>query len=195
MKTAARAAILAIILALLPGCERHSLSIADRQLSKRIKRTFGVSLPCSLSRAGMWMHGPIGGLVIDAKGESLKWAWGRPGHGVGVPRRTRGERMRGDWARVKAHLDSALRNPPTLAYVGAEDFRAPDARPLSVGSSAESLLIQLLWYVVGADTIYTAPLEPGVSKRLYAARAARGLERQRAGKTPFPLRISETDSL
>jgi len=181
---AAHIAVLAVILVLLPACERHTLNTADRRLSKRIESTFGISLPCSLSRCngGGFV---VGGLVVDTKGDSLKWAWGRPWEGVRVPEW-------GDRHRVEAYLDSAFKNPPTLAYVGAEDYRAPGARPLSVGSSAESLFIQLLWYVVGADSVYSAPLDPSVHKRLFAASAARGLQRQRAGKTP--LRKSQADT-
>lgn len=184
MRVPTRVTVLACILTLLPACEHHTLSTAERQLSMRIKSTFGISLPCSLSRCEGG-GGVVGGLMVDTKGESLKWAWGRPSDGIVVPEW-------GDRDRVEAYLDSVFKNPPTLAYVGAEDYRAPGARPLSVGSSAESLFIQLLWYVVGADSVYSAPLDRAVHKRLFASSAARGLQRQRAGKTP--LRKSQADT-
>ena len=67
-----------VILAFLPACERDTFSTAERELSARLESTFGISLPCSLSWCDSYMDGgTVGGLLIDAKGDSLKWAWGR----------------------------------------------------------------------------------------------------------------------
>jgi hypothetical protein len=91
--------------------------------------------------------------------------------------------IEGDSARIEAWEDSTSRNPPSLAYVGADHFLKPGARPLPVRSKAESLFIQLLWYVAGPDTVLTR--DQTSPKRFLASNVARALERQRAGLPPF----------
>jgi hypothetical protein len=105
-----------------------------------------------------------------------------------------------DTAKMDAWEDSILKNPPTLGYVGADFFSEPGARPLDVGSSAESLLIELLRYVAREDTTFVRGRI--THKRYTAFNVARALQRQRAGLTPVmrlsaktPLSPEQVDSL
>jgi len=175
---------LLLVLALLPACERDELSTADRRLSVRLESTFGISLPCSLGWCQPYLDGgTVGGLIVAASGDSLKWAWGRRSPEMRTPKS-----IEHDQTRMDAWVDSLLKSPPTFAYVGVDHWSRPGGRPLPVGSSAESLFIQLLWYVAGVDTVmpsrvYVEPDRSG--QRFRASNVARALQRQRAGKTPL----------
>jgi hypothetical protein len=161
------------------GCSR--LTSAERRLSARLQSAFGISLPCFLAWCGSYLDGgTVGGLVVDRGADSLKWACGRVSRPLKIPKS-----IRYDQVRLDAWIDSVHKDPPTLAYVGADHFTRPGARPLSVGSSAESLFIQLLWYVAGEDTVLARDMSN--HKRFLASRIAWSLERQRAGLTPLPV--------
>jgi len=73
---------------------------------------------------------------------------------------------------------------PFPVYIGVTHYRNTGGKPLSIGGSAESLFIQLLWYVVGPDSEFTS----GFQKRPLAASVARALQRQRSGKTALRTR-------
>jgi hypothetical protein len=169
---------LGLIIALLPACERAVLSTAEQRLSTRLESAFSISLPCSLVWCEIYLGNGIGGLIVDTKGDSLKWSQGRLEPDTRMP-----EGIRGDSTQMSAWFDSLSRYPPELAYVGADHFLRPGAQPLLVGSSAESLFIDLLWYVAGPDTV----LVPGrmVAKRFRAANVALSLKRQRTGHKPY----------
>jgi hypothetical protein len=163
------------------ACARP-LSLDERRLSARLQASFGISLPCSLSWCDSHLDGgTVGGLIVGAEGDSLKWAFGRRERPIEIP-----ESIKHDKVRVEAWMDSLHKNPPTFAYVGADHWSRPRGRLLPVGSSAESLFIQL-WYVAGADTVvpgrvYVAPDRSG--QRFRASNVARALQRQRAGGRP-----------
>lgn len=157
-------------------------SDADRQLSTRLKSTFGISLPCSLRWCDSYMDGgSVGGIVVDRRGDSLQWAWSPLVPGLG--RRAQEASVPRD--RLNAWVDSVLLATPFPVYVGVTYYRNPGGRPLPIEGSAESLFIQLLWHVVGADSELTE--EPD-HKRPLAASVARALQRQRAGKTALRTR-------
>ena len=172
------APLLLLALTLLLACERNVLTPAERRLSTRLESAFSISLPCSLVWCDVYLGNGIGGLIVDTKGDSLKWSQGRLEPNTRMP-----EGIRGDSTRMSAWFDSLSRYPPELAYVGADHFLRPGAQPLLVGSSAESLFIDLLWYVAGPDTV----LVPGrmIAKRFRAANVALSLELQRTGHEPY----------
>ena len=168
-----------VALTLLSACGHTTRNSEDIRLSTRLTSTFGISLPCSLVWCGGYLDGgSTGGLIVDTKADSLKFAWGRRVHSLSVPKM-----IMHDSVRVRAWEDSVLKSPPTLAYVGADHILKPEARPLTVGSSSESLFIQLLWYVAGSDT--TLVRGRGTQKRFIASNVARALQRQRLGLTPL----------
>jgi len=93
--------------------------------------------------------------------------------------------VRHDRDRLNAWADSVVQFTPRLAYIGATHYRAHGAMPLAVGSSSESLFIQLLWVAIGSDSVFIPP--PGKhDKRPMAASVARLLQRQRAGLPLMP---------
>ena len=173
---------LGVVVALVASCERP-LTAAERLLSIRLKSTFGISLPCSLGWCGSYMDGGTTGGLIVGREDSLKFAMGRLRRPGKIPKS-----IRYDSVRVRAWEDSFLRYPPTLAYVGVDHWSDPGGRPLLVGSPEESLLIRLLWYVAGADSVPQGRVdeEPDRSgQRFRASNVARALERQRSGLAPF----------
>lgn len=180
MKTTGRHALcfLVAILLLTTTCTRDPRSVADRQLAIRVKTTFGISLPCSLAWCARYLDGgSVGGVFVGAERDTLKWSWdGAMREMPDVP-----GSIRHDPNRLNAWADSVVEAVPRLAYFGASHFRAPGARPLTVGSSSESLFIQLLWSAIGADSVFIPP--PGKrDKNPMAASVARALQRQRAGE-------------
>ena len=173
-----------LLLAPIPlGCNRDGRSVAERQFATRVQATLGISLPCSLAWCGPYLDGgSFGGVLVGANGDSLPWAYG---HRM-IPFPAIPSAIRHDEARVDAWSDSIVQSVPRLSYIGAKHYQEPGARALAVGSSAESLFIQVLWKAADGDTVGT-PLpgeqpSPGrQAKRLIAANIARALERQRAG--------------
>jgi len=174
--------LLTAILVLEPACGRDTRSPADRQLSARTEAAFGISLPCSLRWCGSYLDGgSVGGVLVDAKGDSLQWAWYSGARTMPpMPESIRHDRMRSE-----AWVDSIMNSVPLLAYVGAKHFRATGARPLAVGSARESLFIHLLWNAIGADSVFKDSVQSH-EKRPRAANVARMLQRQRAGEPVFP---------
>lgn len=153
---------------------------AERQLSTHLRSTFGMSLPCSLVWCDSYLDGgSMGGLIVDREADSLKWAWSAL-----VPdlfSRARGADQHG--ARLEAWSDSVLSHTPHPVYIGIKYYRDAGGRPIGIGSPAESLFIQLLWYVVGSDSEFTH----ADYKRPRAASVARALQRQRARQPPIRL--------
>jgi hypothetical protein len=156
------------------GCDSRSL--AERQLSVRTEAVFGISVPCSLGWCESYLDGgSVGGVLIDAKGDSLQWAW----DGAGRSAPGSWEAFHRDRVGFEAWVDSALNSAPRLAHIGGKHFRAPGVQALEVGSTRESLFVQLLWVAVGADSVFRDTVWSS-HKRPRAARVARILEKQRA---------------
>jgi hypothetical protein len=153
----ARRAIVTLLLLMLPSCATDPASIAQRQLSARVKSTFGIALPCKLGSCGSYLDGgSIGGTLIGADGDTLKWAWdGAMREFPNIPKA-----IRGDSRRVNAWADSIAWAMPRQIYVGATYFRSPKARALAMGSSAESLFISTLESCAGLDSSAVSPPSP-----------------------------------
>ena len=167
---------LGAFLSFVTACERGPRSIAERRLSARLKTTFGISLPCSVMWCDSYSDGSMGGLIVDTGKDSLQWAWSPLVPWLGE--RARAANLHG--ARLDAWADSVLWHTPYPLLVGAAYYSAADARPIAIGSSAESSFIQLLWYVVGADSEFI-DADRTHHKSPFAASVARCLQRQRAG--------------
>ena len=181
--------VIGALVTLLSACGRP-LSPDEGRLSARLQATFGISLPCSLGWCQSYLDGgTVGGLIVDEKGDSLKWAFGRRRRPIEIP-----ESIKHDRFRVDAFLDSIHKNPPTFAYVGADHWTRPGGRPLPVGSAAESLFIKVLWYVAGADTVVPGRVyahRDRSGQRFRASNVARALQRQRAGLPTLRSRTRE----
>ncbi|HEX3112667.1 MAG TPA: hypothetical protein VHU20_05330, partial [Candidatus Eisenbacteria bacterium] len=80
---------------------------------------------------------------------------------------------------MTAWSDSIAQSIRRRGYVGASQVTDPAARPLAIGSSAESLFIQVLWTAVMRDSVAMKTQGPR-GKGLVAASVARMLETQRA---------------
>jgi len=183
-RTVALCICISAILSIAAACTRDPRTVADRQFATRVKTTFGISLPCSLRSCGSYLDGgSVGGFVVDRRGDSLLWAWSPLVPGLpGLGRLSREASVPRD--RLNAWTDSVLLATPFPAYIGVTHYRNAGGKPLPIGGSAESLFIQLLWYVVGADSEFTS----GFQKKPLAASVARALQRQRAGKTALLMR-------
>ena len=163
------------------GCGHSPRESAERELVSRMKSEFGLSLPCSLGWAESYPDVASGGVLVGARGDSLRWAWGPGTTSLPVPP----DAVTHDGRAMTAWSDSVVRSIRRRAFVGAEHVADPGARPLAIGSPAESLFIQLLWSAVMRDSVSMASHGPR-GKGLVAASVARMLEEQRGrvGKEP-----------
>ena len=170
-RTVAFCICIGVSLSIAAGCSRDPRAVADRQFATRIKSTFGMSVPCSLAWCGGYLDGSTGGVLVGTARHTLLWSWGLPPSAASVRR---------DGTHSNSWVDSVVRATPIPVYIGAAHYRAAGAKPLAVGSSSESLFIQLLWMAVAADSVFIPP--PGEhDKRPMAASIARAPQRQRAG--------------
>lgn len=163
-----------LLLLIALGCERSPR--AEDLLASRVKSEWGLSLPCSLSWAETAIDGSsMRGAIVGARGDSLPWAWGSTANPWPVPP---GEITR-DPSAMTAWSDSVAQAIRRHAFVGASRIDDPGAHALAIGSSAESLFIQVLWTAVMRDSVAMKTQGPR-GKGLVAAAVARMLETQRA---------------
>ncbi len=168
------AAGLAILLLCAVGCERGARSTED-PLASRVKSEFGLSLPCSLGWAETAPDGSsMTGVLVGAHGDSLPWAWGGAIAWPAPP-----AAITQDGRAMTAWSDSVAHSFRRHAFVGASRVDDPAAHALDIGSSAESLFIQVLWTAVMRDSVAMKAHGPQ-GKGLVGASVARMLETQRA---------------
>jgi hypothetical protein len=121
----------------------------------------------------------VGGRLISAQGKTLLFTWDGAMRG---PRWPPPEPIRKDARRVKAWMDawedSVSMVRPRLGYIHAEYPANPGAVPLPVGSSEESLLIEVLRSAVARET--SATMSASERRKLEAASyVVAALQRQR----------------
>lgn len=167
---------LTVLLLCAATCGRSPRQLAEHEFASRVKSTFGLSLPCSLAWCDSYLDGgSVGGVLVGAQADSLRWAWG-PGS---TPMPLPPDAIMRDPAAMNAWGDSVAQSIRRRAFVGAKEFSDPGATPLPIGSPEESLFVQLLWTAVMRDSVSMSKRGPE-GKGLMAAYVARMLETQRA---------------
>jgi hypothetical protein len=161
------------------GCGRGSRP--EDVFASRVKSEFGLSLPCSLAWAETAPDGSsMNGVLIGTRGDSLPWAWGGAMTWPVPP-----DAITHDPRAMTAWSDSIAQSIRRRGYVGAAQVTDPAAKPLAIGSPAESVFIQVLWTAVMRDSVAMKTEGPR-GKGLVAAGVARMLETQRAQVGPEP---------
>jgi len=164
---------LAMLIVCAVGCGRSPR--AEDGLASRVKSEFGLSLPCSLAWVETAPDGSsMNGVLVGAHGDSLPWAWGGAMTWPVPP-----EAITHDPGAMTVWSDSIAQSIRRRGYVGARQVTDPAARPLAIGSPAESVFIQVLWTAVMRDSVAMKTHGPR-GKGLVAASVARMLETQRA---------------
>lgn len=163
--------VLATLLLCVVGCSPRRV---EDVFASRVKAELGLSPPCSLGWAESYPDLGSGGVLIDARGDSLPWAWG-PG---ATPMPLPPDALTHDPRAMTAWSDSVLQSFRRHAFIGAKHVDDPGATPLAIGSPAESLFIQVLWTAVQRDSV-SMKIHGPQGKGLVAASVVRMLEEQR----------------
>jgi hypothetical protein len=129
--------VLLVAMLILSSCSGRSQE-SEAPVDRRIREVLGISMPCSLKRVEMHPDGgSLGGLLAGAEGESLLFA-----HDWRVrPMPAPPNYLKIGSSRFHAWAESVAQAQPRLVTIGADYPARVGAKPLPVGSEAESLFL------------------------------------------------------
>lgn len=129
--------VLLVAMLILSSCAGRSQK-SEAPVDRRIREVLGISMPCSLKRVEMHPDGgSLGGLLAGAEGESLLFA-----HDWRVrPMPAPPDHLETGGPGFHAWAESVAQARPRLVTIGTDYPARPGAKPLLVGSEAESLFL------------------------------------------------------